>query len=74
MDEQAKDRCHRIGQTSEVRVFRLVSSCSIEESILAKAMSKKALDNKIIQAGMFNDKATDQERNFRLRDIISKEL
>jgi ATP-dependent helicase STH1/SNF2 len=55
-------------------VFRLASSCSIEESILSKASHKKALDNKIIQAGMFNDKATDQERNFKLRDIISKEL
>jgi SNF2 family DNA or RNA helicase len=48
MDEQAKDRVHRIGQKNEVRVFRLVSNQTVEEGILSKAMSKKDLDNKII--------------------------
>jgi len=37
-------------------------------------MSKKDLDNKIIQAGMFNDKATDAERSNKLRDLISKDM
>jgi ATP-dependent helicase STH1/SNF2 len=74
MDEQAKDRVHRIGQKNEVRIFRLVSNQTIEEGILSKAMSKKDLDNKIIQAGMFNDKATDAERSTKLRDLISKDM
>jgi SNF2 family DNA or RNA helicase len=32
---------------------------AMEEGILSKALSKKDLDNKIIQAGMFNQKASD---------------
>ena len=59
MDEQAKDRAHRIGQRSEVRVYRLITATKVEEGILKKAMQKKSLDDKIIQAGMFNDKASD---------------
>lgn len=74
MDEQAKDRVHRIGQLNEVRVFRFVTANTVEEGILSKAMSKKDLDNKIIQAGMFNDKGSDAERNLRLRDLISKDM
>ena len=48
MDEQAKDRAHRIGQRSEVRVFRFITATKVEEGILAKATYKKVLDNKII--------------------------
>lgn len=48
MDEQAKDRAHRIGQQSEVRVYRLITATKVEEGILSKAMFKKGLDDKII--------------------------
>jgi hypothetical protein len=73
MDEQAKDRAHRIGQQREVRVYRLITSTQIEEGIFNKATQKKDLDNKIIQAGMFNDKASDIERQKRLEDLIRKD-
>ena len=59
MDEQAKDRAHRIGQVSEVRVYRLISKTIVEEGILERATNKKDLDAKIIQAGLFNQKASD---------------
>tara|TARA_B110000285_G_C15096918_1_gene602574 strand:- start:947 stop:1186 length:240 start_codon:yes stop_codon:yes gene_type:complete len=48
MDEQAKDRAHRIGQKHEVRVFRLITATKVEEGILSKAQYKKGLDDKII--------------------------
>ena len=48
MDEQAKDRAHRIGQKHEVRVYRLITATKVEEGILSKATYKKGLDNKII--------------------------
>jgi len=73
MDEQAKDRAHRIGQQREVRVYRHITSTKIEEGIFNKATMKKDLDNKIIQAGMFNDKASDMERQKRLEDLIRKD-
>lgn len=40
MDLQAQDRAHRIGQRSEVRVFRLITKTVIEESILTRASYK----------------------------------
>lgn len=70
MDEQAKDRVHRIGQKNEVRVLRFVSSNTIEENIYDKAKGKKDLDNMIIQAGMFNNKGSEAERVNRLRDLL----
>lgn len=48
MDEQAKDRAHRIGQIHEVRVFRFITATKVEEGILSKATYKKGLDDKII--------------------------
>ena len=36
-DIQAQDRAHRIGQTNEVRVLRLMTVNSVEEKILAAA-------------------------------------
>ncbi|GLC76063.1 hypothetical protein PLESTF_001730400 [Pleodorina starrii] len=52
-DSQAMDRCHRIGQTKPVLVFRLVTSNSVENRMLAKAESKKALERIIIKKGAF---------------------
>ncbi|KAI4348769.1 hypothetical protein L6164_009450 [Bauhinia variegata] len=54
MDQQAQDRCHRIGQTREVHIYRLISECTIEENILKKANQKRALDDLVIQSGGYN--------------------
>jgi len=53
MDLQAQDRCHRIGQTKPVIVYRLVSSGSAEKKILEKANAKKKLEKLVIQKGNF---------------------
>jgi ATP-dependent helicase STH1/SNF2 len=62
VDRQAQDRAHRIGQKKEVRVFRLVTFDSVEEDILERANEKLDVDNKIIQAGMFNNSSSQSER------------
>lgn len=72
MDLQAQDRAHRIGQKSEVRVFRLVTNSWIEEEILAKAAFKMNLDEIFIQAGLYNQKSTESERRERLEDLLKK--
>lgn len=53
MDKQAQDRCHRIGQTRNVHIYRLISSYTIEENILKKSMQKSQLDNLIMEGGQF---------------------
>ncbi|RDY05668.1 Protein PHOTOPERIOD-INDEPENDENT EARLY FLOWERING 1, partial [Mucuna pruriens] len=54
MDQQAQDRCHRIGQTREVHIYRFISESTIEENILKKAKQKRALDDLVIQSGGYN--------------------
>lgn len=72
-DLQAQDRAHRIGQTKEVRIFRLITLDSIEEYILEKAQHKLSLDGKVIQAGKFDHKSTNEERDAMLKAIMERE-
>lgn len=53
MDAQAQDRCHRIGQTRDVNIYRLVSEKTIEENILKKANQKRLLADLSIEGGNF---------------------
>lgn len=69
-DLQAQDRAHRIGQTKEVRIFRLISANSIEETILARAQYKLDIDGKVIQAGKFDNKSSNEERETMLRSLF----
>merc|ERR1712051_484830 len=69
-DLQAQDRAHRIGQKNEVRVLRLMTVNSVEERILAAARYKLNMDEKVIQAGMFNNRSTGNERRQLLQSIL----
>ncbi|KAK6520327.1 swr1 complex component [Arthrobotrys conoides] len=53
MDKQCQDRCHRIGQTRDVHIYRFVSEFTIESNILRKSNQKQMLDDVIIQEGEF---------------------
>uniref|UniRef100_T1JC71 Helicase domino n=1 Tax=Strigamia maritima TaxID=126957 RepID=T1JC71_STRMM len=53
MDAQAQDRCHRIGQTRDVHIYRLVSRMTVEENILKKANQKRLLGEVAIEGGNF---------------------
>jgi len=46
-DKQAEDRAHRVGQTRDVTVMKLVTKDTIEESILNISTMKLKLDKKI---------------------------
>ncbi|KAM3867802.1 putative global transcription activator SNF2L2 isoform 3-T3 [Diretmus argenteus] len=72
-DLQAQDRAHRIGQKNEVRVLRLCTVNSVEEKILAAAKYKLNVDQKVIQAGMFDQKSSSHERRVFLQAILETE-
>ncbi|KAL6060479.1 Pharynx and intestine in excess protein 1 [Balamuthia mandrillaris] len=67
MDQQAQDRCHRIGQTREVNIFRLVTQHTIEENILKKANQKRQLHDVVISEGRFT---TDSFKRVNIQDLI----
>ena len=69
-DLQAQDRAHRIGQKNEVRILRLITSNSVEEKILERANFKLDMDGKVIQAGKFDNKSTNEERDAMLRIML----
>ncbi|POW05785.1 hypothetical protein PSTT_09515 [Puccinia striiformis] len=46
-DRQAEDRAYRLGQTRDVKVFKLISKGTIEEDILQLASTKIEIDNSI---------------------------
>ncbi|KAI6249768.1 Helicase SWR1 [Erysiphe necator] len=70
MDKQCQDRCHRIGQTRDVHIYRLVSEHTIEINILRKANQKRMLDDVVIQKGDFT---TDYYKKMTVKDMIENE-
>jgi len=65
MDEQAMDRCHRLGQEKQVTVYRLVTMNTIEEKILKRAKEKHTIQNIVITGGKF------QGDNPRPKEVVS---
>jgi len=49
VDLQAQDRAHRIGQKKQVVIYRLISSHTVEERVLARARQKMVLDALVIK-------------------------
>jgi helicase SWR1 len=70
MDKQCQDRCHRIGQTRDVHIYRLVSEHTIEANILRKANQKRMLDDVVIQEGEFT---TDYFNKMSVQDVLGDE-
>ena len=60
-DLQAQDRAHRIGQTKVVRILRFITEKSVEEAMFARARYKLDIDDKVIQAGRFDNKSTQEQ-------------
>ncbi|KAG6666529.1 hypothetical protein CIPAW_01G036800 [Carya illinoinensis] len=68
MDLQAMDRCHRIGQTKPVHVYRLATAQSVEGRVLKRAFSKLKLEHVVIGKGQFH-----QERKSSSTDVFEQE-
>jgi ATP-dependent DNA helicase len=52
-DSQAMDRCHRMGQTLPVAVYRLLTVNSVDIEMMEKQISKKKLERMTIAGGDF---------------------
>ena len=68
MDAQAQDRAHRIGQTRDVHIYRLISESTIEENILKKANQKRHLSQLSLEEGKFTTQSFIQEMT--IADIL----
>ena len=60
-DMQAMDRCHRIGQTEQVHVYRLLTPASVEVQLLDRAIIKRKLERVVMARGRFRN--PDQSNN-----------
>uniref|UniRef100_A0A668SGW1 Snf2-related CREBBP activator protein n=3 Tax=Oreochromis aureus TaxID=47969 RepID=A0A668SGW1_OREAU len=69
MDAQAQDRCHRIGQTRDVHIYRLISERTVEENILKKANQKRMLGDMAIEGGNFTTAFFKQQTIRELFDV-----
>ncbi|KAJ6847284.1 DNA helicase INO80-like [Iris pallida] len=51
LDLQAMDRAHRLGQTKEVTVYRLICKDTVEEKILQRASQKNTVQQLVMTGG-----------------------
>ena len=58
------DRCHRIGQTRPVAVYRLLTTGSIDIDMMEKQISKKKLERMAIVGGDFRKAGRRHKRDF----------
>ena len=73
-DLQAMDRCHRIGQTRPVHVYRMACAHSVEGRLLQRANEKIVLDRVVMKRGTFREGLQDQRRNASLSQEELKTL
>lgn len=60
-DKQAEDRCHRVGQTREVQILRLISKDTVEEAMLKCSLEKLKLEKDVISTDNQDDEMGDSK-------------
>lgn len=68
-DLQAESRAHRIGQTRDVKVFRLLSRETVEEDILERAKRKRVLEHLVIHGVEGDDQDKDGKYKFNKKEL-----
>jgi len=68
-DSQAMDRCHRIGQTRPVAVYRLLTVNSIDIVMMEKQISKKKLERMAITGGDFRKAGSRSGGEFTFKSL-----
>ena len=72
-EDQAADRAHRMGQTKNVQVLRLVMHDSIEEQVLALGRGKRKLFEQLITPGEQLPQKLTQNDILKLFSVSSRE-
>uniref|UniRef100_A0A7S2UFY8 Uncharacterized protein n=1 Tax=Attheya septentrionalis TaxID=420275 RepID=A0A7S2UFY8_9STRA len=70
-DSQAMDRCHRIGQTRPVAVYRLMTVNSVDIEMMEKQISKKKLERMAITGGDFRKAGSRSCGEFSSERLVS---
>ncbi|KAI5161638.1 hypothetical protein NEAUS03_1698 [Nematocida ausubeli] len=69
-DLQAQARCHRIGQTAEVKIYRLVTRNTYEREMFDRASLKLGLDRAILHKD--KDRESAHNRKGRVESLLKK--
>ncbi|KAK3908753.1 Lymphoid-specific helicase, partial [Frankliniella fusca] len=69
VDLQAQDRCHRIGQTRPVVVYRFVTAGTVDERIVVRAAAKRKLEKIIIHKGNYSALQKSEESAVDLEEL-----
>ncbi|KAL3940358.1 MAG: hypothetical protein SGARI_000994, partial [Bacillariaceae sp.] len=70
MDLQAQDRAHRIGQRSDVSVFRLITKSPVEEKILSRATEKLNMSELVVEAGQFDKRSVENDNSLERKKMM----
>jgi ATP-dependent DNA helicase len=71
------DRCHRIGQTQPVAVYRLLTVNSVDIEMMEKQVSKKKLERMTIAGGDFRKAGRRSAGNFdtaQLQNLLKSDI
>ncbi|EAU38387.1 conserved hypothetical protein [Aspergillus terreus NIH2624] len=73
-DVQAENRAHRVGQTREVEVIRLVTKDTIEEQIYALGQTKLALDQAVAGEDAAESKKSEEAGMKVVEDMVLADM
>ena len=74
MDEQAKARVHRIGQTKQCLVLRLVTPNTVEEKVTRRAEARLRNEDLAIETGKFNLRTDVEDTHELLKQKLAAEF
>ena len=72
-DVQAQARCHRIGQTKDVRIYRLITSRTFEQEMFDRASKKLGLEQAVL--GTFDrdeDDGKPSAKEMEMEELLKK--
>ncbi|KAH7672958.1 chromodomain-helicase-DNA-binding protein 6-like protein, partial [Aphelenchoides avenae] len=71
-DLQAQARCHRIGQTKMVKVYRLITANTYEREMFDRASLKLGLDKAVLQSSTAMKDSGNQLTRKEVEDLLKK--